>query len=249
MASLSTTSFNLPSHDHNRGDLLPAQHESHESPASREKMDVRLTRSQHNPSAGSSSDRSDKPASALTCYFQLLFQETFPNNGGDLKISFDNAKARRDYRSEGRSSSKKNRIERSLSLISEEDSCPPTAPVPPPAVVSKQISRWETGSPASTFGKKKMSVGRSAAARAFRNTSLPISTMPRQPIRSLMSESSDHRIPPGGLFVGDLMMCDSNEKERGLRMGRKVKMLADAIEQKQLNMITPLEHSISNAAA
>jgi hypothetical protein len=107
MISVSTSSFNFPSHDNKTGDLLPggrseqetAQHESDAAAATRGKIDGHdLTRSQPNPSGSSSAIT---PPSALTSYFQLLFQgSTFPNSAGDdLTISVDNAKAGPDPRS------------------------------------------------------------------------------------------------------------------------------------------------------
>jgi hypothetical protein len=206
MVSLSTSSFNLSAHDHHRRDLLPGgkseqettQHES--DAAARGKMYGRLHQSQPNP-LGSFTDRSGTTPSALTSYFQLLFQETHPNAAAvDLKISVDNAKARPDYRSKVRRRKKKKRIERSPSLTSNDGPCPPISPVSPP-VASKQTSRWETGSPALTCGMRKTSPGSVAEECANSNAAMSTSTMPRRPIRSLMSESNDHRIPPPGLFV------------------------------------------------
>ena len=248
MISLSATrsSLKLPSHDHERKDLLHGGGKSeqetskHESAAAKAKMEGRIIQRRPDPAESSSTT----PPPALTSYFQLLFQGQNFKDCGDLKILCDNAKARPDP---WRKKKKNKRLERSLSLSSDEDRCPPTTPL-----VRKQISRWETGSPpASTSGMKKMPSGYSAEC-AVRNANM--TTKSRKPI-----QSNVHRLPLD-LIVGDLtttprIMSASNEKKGELRIRRKEKMLAATFVQQASNIAfeqppkPPLEQPPHNAAA
>ena len=254
MVSLSTTrnTFKLPSHDHKRRDLLHVgkseqETSKHYSAATRGKMEGLIIGRRPDPAESSSITT----PSALTSYFQRLFQEQKVTKCGDVEIICDTAKARPDYHFQGSRKKKEERLERSLSLNSGEYRCSPTTPL-----VSKHISRWETGSPASTSGMRKTSSsGNSAESCAVGNANTMTSTMPRRSMRSNDVPRLSLDLLAGDSITAPRLMSASNEKKGELLIHGKEKMLPASFVQQTSNIAfeqpprAPLEQPPHNAAA